>query len=126
MNRSLIENVIKIGLGAAVIAMAFPDLSWAQKLSDSVQEVRTGIETVPVVVSGIAYIAGGATMLHGAGLLKKHADAPQQNPLAPGVTRMALGGVIAALPTFMKFVNESLKTDNGATQVFQPLTKITG
>ncbi|NDE90331.1 MAG: hypothetical protein EB059_04220 [Alphaproteobacteria bacterium] len=114
MKRVLFENLFKTGLMAAVIVAACPDLSWAQDLSGSVTSVKTGIRDMPNLVSGFAYIAGGAAMLSGAGMLKKHADNPQQNPLAPGVARMSIGGVVAAAPSFLQYVNNTLKTDNGA------------
>lgn len=124
MKQSMWVDVVKIGLAAGVIAAAFPDPVWAQALSQSVDEVKTGMKNMPIVLSGLAYLAGGATMLHGAGLLKKHADAPQQNPLAAGVTRMALGGVVCALPTFMGWIATSLKTDGAQNMTFKGLSVI--
>lgn len=126
MKRSMWIDVVKIGLAAGVIVAALPDPLWAQALSQSVDEVKTGMKNMPIVLSGLAYLAGGATMLHGAGLLKKHADAPAQNPLAPGVMRMALGGVVCALPTFMGWIATSLKTDGAQNMTFKGLTPITG
>ena len=111
MKRDLFENVLKTGLVAAVIAIACPDVALAQALQNSVTEVKAGIANMPMLVSGFAYIAGGAAMLSGAGMLKKHADNPQQNPLAPGVARMALGGVVAAMPSFLSYVNGTLKSN---------------
>ena len=124
MKRSFFEDVLKIAMAAAVIAAAFPDASWAQTLKTSVDEVKTGMGNMPVVLSGLAYLAGGATMLHGAGLLKKHADNPTQNPLAQGLTRLGIGGVIAALPTAMGWVATSLKTEGATRTPFVPMTPI--
>jgi hypothetical protein len=108
MKRELLNDVVKIGLAAAVIVGALPDVSWAQDLTESVKEVKSGIGNMPIVLSGLAYLAGGATMLHGAGLLKKHADQPTGTTLAQGVSRVAIGGVIAALPVALQFVSTSL------------------
>ncbi len=126
MKRELFETVLKTGLIAAVIAMACPELSLAQALKDSVSEVKTGISNMPMLVSGFAYIAGGAAMMSGAGMLKKHADNPQQNPLAPGVARMAIGGVVAAMPSFLSYVNNSLKNDGGGALKYKPLDEVGG
>jgi hypothetical protein len=124
MKWSLFEDVLKIAVAAAVITAAFPDVSWAQTLKTSVDEVKTGMGNMPVVLSGLAYLAGGATMLHGAGMLKKHADNPTQNPLAQGLTRLGIGGVIAALPTAMGWIATSLKTEGATRTPFVPMTPI--
>ncbi len=124
MKRSFIEDILKIVTAAAVIAAAFPEFSWAQALKDSVGEVKEGMNQMPVVLSGLAYLAGGATMLHGAGLLKKHADNPTQNPLAQGLVRLSIGGVIAALPTAMGYVATTLKTQGAAQTPFVPMAPI--
>jgi hypothetical protein len=124
MKNSYWEDVLKIGLAAAVIACACPDVAFAQELQNSVTEVKTGLRDMPIVLSGLAYLAGGATLLHGAGLLKKHADGPTQTPLRQGLIRMALGGLIAALPTLMGWVSASLKTDTANEQGFIPMEMI--
>jgi ABC-type spermidine/putrescine transport system permease subunit II len=123
MKRAFFEDVLKIAAAAAVIAVALPDASWAQTLKTSVDEVKTGMTNMPTVLSGLAYLAGGATMLHGAGLLKKHSDNPTQTPLAQGLTRLGIGGVIAALPVAMAWVSNSLKTEGGNTH-FVPMSPI--
>jgi hypothetical protein len=124
MKNIMWEDVLKLGLAAAVIVAAFPDPAFAQNLGQSVGEVKTGMRNMPIVLSGLAYLAGGATMLHGAGLLKKHADAPHQTPLAQGLMRMGLGGLIAALPTLMGWIAASLKTDTANELGFIPLETI--
>ena len=124
MKRELFENLLKLGLVAAVITIACPDVALAQALKNSVEEVKGGISQMPTLVSGFAYIAGGAAMLSGAGMLKKHADNPQQNPLAPGVARMALGGVVAAMPSFLSYVNGTLKSNTEGPLKYQGLDKV--
>lgn len=125
MKRDMMSDVIKIGLAAAVIVGALPDVSWAQDLTSSVDEVKSGMTSMPIVLSGLAYLGGGATMLHGAGLLKKHADNPQNTPLAAGLTRLGIGGVIAALPIAMKFMAETL-SQGDEDMKFNAMDKITG
>jgi hypothetical protein len=113
MKNDLFENVIKLGLMAAVICVACPDAALAQKLSSSVTEIKQGISNIPTLVSGFAYFAGAATILSGAGMLKKHSENPQQNPLAPGVTRLALGAAVAALPSMISFMAQSIGRGDG-------------
>lgn len=123
MKKELLNDIVKIGLAAAMITAAFPDLSFAQVLSDSVTTVKDGIAEMPVVLSGLAYLAGGATMLHGAGLLKKHADQPTGTSLAQGLSRLGIGGVIAALPVALEFVSNTLSQGEDKLG-FQAMDKI--
>jgi hypothetical protein len=108
MKKELLNDFVKLGLAAAVISAAFPGMGFAEELADSVSTVKDGISNMPVVLSGLAYLAGGATMLHGAGLLKKHADQPTGTSLAQGLSRLGIGGVIAALPVALQFVSNTL------------------
>ena len=112
MKRELVINIVKLGVMAAVMAAAMPELSWATTLKSTVKTVQGSMTNMPVVLSGLAYLGGGATMLHGAGLLKKHADQPTGTPLAQGLTRLSIGAVIAALPVAMQFVSNTLAQGN--------------
>ena len=100
MKGQLLSTVTKGGLMAAVLALALPDVSWAgvTNLEQSISQVTLGMTNMPIVLSGCAYLAAGATMIHGCGLLKKHADNPTGQPLAAGLTRVLAGGFVAALP----------------------------
>jgi hypothetical protein len=125
MKRELFETILKVGMAAAVFAIACPDLSWAQDLQGTVKAAKSGIKDMPTIVSGFAYIAGGAAMLSGAGFLKKHADNPQQNPIAPGIMRMALGGTVAAMPAFLGWVNDSLANSTADPLKYKGLDSLT-
>lgn len=105
MKGRMAEWMIKGASLAALLAAALPDLALAAPavgsatdLEQSVRHLGNGMENMPIVLSGIAYLAAGATMIHGCGLLKKHADNPAGQPLMAGVTRLAAGGIVAALP----------------------------
>lgn len=123
MKRDLLSDVIKLGLAAGVIALALPDAAFAQTLQASVSTVKTGMTDMPTILSGIAYLGGGATMMHGAGLLKKHADNPQSAPLAAGLSRLAIGGVVAALPVALQFMGNTL-AQNGSGMTFNKMGQI--
>ncbi len=123
MKRDLFNDLVKLGLAAAVITAAFPDISFAEELADSVQTVKEGMGDMPIVLSGAAYLAGGATMLHGAGLLKKHADQPTGTSLHQGLSRLGIGGVIAALPVALQFVSSTLSQGKDSLG-FEPMEKI--
>jgi hypothetical protein len=124
MRNTLWEDILKLSLAATVIALACPDVALAQELQQSVSEVKTGMQMMPTVLSGVAYLGGGATMMHGAGLLKKHADGPTQVPLAQGLMRMGVGAAIAALPILMGWVGDSLKTRDANQLDFVSMSEI--
>jgi hypothetical protein len=50
MKHAMWEDVLKIGLAAAVIAVAVPDPAFAQALGDSVGEVKGGMRNMPIVL----------------------------------------------------------------------------
>lgn len=108
MKRAFIEGLVKMAVIAGVMALALPDLSWASDFGQTVDKTKTNLTNAPTIVSAIAYIVGGATMLSGAASLKKHADTPQQEPLQKGVMRLGVGATVAALPPLMGWVQNSL------------------
>ena len=109
------DTVLKLGLMAAVVSMAIPDISWAgSALQTSVDGVKNGITNMPVVVSGVAYTTGAALLISGALKLKAHADNPGSAPLAAGLTRLGVGGGLASVPTFVGWLQDSLSVNNSA------------
>lgn len=124
---------VKLAVLALVLAAAFPGLSLAAavNLKQSVDTVTGGMTDMPIILSGIAYLAAGATMLHGAGLLKKHADQPQSTPLMQGMSRIMAGGFIAALPFTISWAINTFNLqgncpDGGKCAVYIPLPHNTG
>ncbi len=126
MKRELFNDLIKLGLAAGVLAIGMPDLAAAAgTLADTVQQTETNMNSMPTVLSGLAYLGGGATMLHGAGLLKKHADQPTGTPLAQGLTRLGIGAFVASLPVAIGYLQSSLSQGSQNTG-FHAMDKITG
>ena len=100
-------------LTAAVMAVALPELAMAQDLASSVNEVHTGLQSIPSVVAGAFYIGGAALIGAGALKLKAHAENPGQHPIGHGLGRIVSGSALIALPAFATWLNSSLNIGTG-------------
>jgi hypothetical protein len=121
MMTKLMESIFKGGVMAALFAAAMPDIALAAvttatDLKGSVSQLGEGMTNMPIVLSGIAYLAAGATMIHGCGLLKKHADNPTSQPLMAGVSRLMAGGVVASLPFGLNWAINSFNWGGSSTE----------
>lgn len=109
-----IRNLIfKIGFVAFVIACSLPSVAMANGLQSSTEAIIQAIQYMPIIISGIAYLHGGATVLAGANKLKQHAEDPTKTPMGQGISRIVLGGTISSLPTFMGWLQSSLGVGGG-------------
>lgn len=130
MNDRFLDMLLKTGLAAALLILASPDSAFAAVAGDlrsSVDKVTGGMSDMPIVLSGIAYLAAGATMMQGCGLLKKHADNPTGQPLAAGLTRIFAGGFIAAMPYALSWAVNTFAWDGGLIKFpYVPLTSVGG
>jgi hypothetical protein len=113
----LMNNIFQWGVLAAIVAVAFPEMSWAQNsIGGSLNDFRTAdVSAVAPLVNGIAYTAGAVLGISGALKLKAHAENPQQEKLAPGLGRLLAGGAVAALPTVIRTASETLHMSGNIT-----------
>lgn len=107
------ELVCKTALLAAVLSFAFPEIGAAQNMQATAKALVDSLKDLPVVMSGVSYLFGGMLVLGGANKLKMHAENPTQTPMSHGIVRIGTGGMIAGLPPFMNWVNNSLSIGNG-------------
>lgn len=111
MNKAKLRNEILNGLLMAAIvaaALPFPDLAWAQDLGSATLKIKTGIASMPQVVSGVSYIAGAALSMAGLVKLKAHSENPTQTPMGHGLGRLGAGAALLALPSLGTFVQTSI------------------
>lgn len=108
---------------AAVISVAWPEPAVAQNIGSTASALVDAMKDMPTIISGVAYMFGGLLVLGGANKLKMHAENPQQTPMSHGLVRIGTGGMIAALPPFMGWVNNSLAIGNNNVK-FKKLDKI--
>ncbi len=103
---------LKFSLLGAVTALAFPEFAFAQDMQSTTTALVEGLKDMPTIISGCAYLAGGVMVLGGANKLKMHAENPMQTPLSHGLVRIGVGGIVAGLPPFMAWVNNTMSIGN--------------
>ncbi|HVY12656.1 MAG TPA: hypothetical protein VHB73_03735 [Alphaproteobacteria bacterium] len=108
---------------ALVLAAAWPHAAQAQNMQTTTAAIVDAMKDLPTIVSGAAYTFGGLMILGGANKLKMHAENPSQTPMSHGIVRIGVGGVVAGLPPFMAWVNNSLAIGNNRLG-FKRLEKI--
>lgn len=106
------ESFLKGLAMAGVLALAWPHAAHAQNMQNTAAAVVEAMKDLPTIISGVAYTFGGILVLGGANKLKMHAENPSQTPMSHGIVRIGVGGVIAGLPPFMAWVNNSLAIGN--------------
>ncbi|MDD3288824.1 MAG: hypothetical protein PHX43_07475 [Alphaproteobacteria bacterium] len=108
-NQQLMQDVAKCAVMAALAVIAMPDLAIAaDRLSGTVADVGDQIATLPNLISLGCYVGGIVMMSSGALKLKAHAENPASEKLAPGISRLTVGGAIAALPPLTAWVKNTL------------------
>lgn len=122
--KHFLAEVLKGAALAAVVACALPEPLWAQNAQATTKAIVEALKDMPVIISGVSYIFGGMLVLGGANKLKMHAENPMQTPMSHGLVRIGVGGLIAGLPPFMGWVNNSLGVGNKGLG-FKKLDKIT-
>lgn len=83
----------------------------ANTFSDVAENIITSIESLPGMLTGLAYIFGLLMGVTGILKLKDHVENPGQTPLKDGAIRLASGGALFALP----IVYESMLNTIGLT-----------
>jgi len=111
MKITMKNELFKLGVLTAIVAVAMPEISLAQQdLNQWTEAVATEEGTaIPYVVTVIGYIIGAVLMLSGALSLKKHAENPATEPLGKGLGRLIIGAIITAIPALLSMLQESSK-----------------
>lgn len=111
----LMQDIFKWSVLATVVSVAFPEMSLAANIGAGLKGVQTDISTLPKLVSGIAYVIGGALGIIGGLKLKKHAENPAQEKMGPGLVTLLVGGGIAALPSLIQTMTDTLRISGNAS-----------
>jgi hypothetical protein len=119
----LLNNLFQWGVLAAIVAVAMPELAWAQTtLGNALDSVSSNeLSSMPKIVSGVAYIGGAVLAVSGAMALKRHAENPTQEKMSVGIARLIAGGGIAMLPVLLQTIESSLHTGSQAA-AYTPLS----
>jgi hypothetical protein len=108
--KQLMKDLLQAGLMTAVVAVALPDMSWAQQSdlgTTTSTFAKSELSGIPGLISAGCYIGGVLMMVSGSLKLKAHAEKPDQEKLAPGVSRLTVGAALAALPTALGWIRSS-------------------
>ncbi|MDD3288822.1 MAG: hypothetical protein PHX43_07465 [Alphaproteobacteria bacterium] len=115
-HKSFNSGLLLQGLVASfLIVLAAPDFALAQEdLGSTVSMISTNqLGGIPNLISTICYIAGIVMMVGGALKLRQHSENPSQTPLSHGLSRLIVGGSIAALPPLTAWVNKTTMINGG-------------
>jgi len=91
-----------IGFVLVVLLLTTTDAEAQQKLGDVITNTMKSIQTLPNLLSLVAYLSGSFFAVWGIFKFKDHVDNPSQNPLSAGVKRFLAGGMFLALPAMAK------------------------
>ncbi len=122
LKEKFINSIFNWGVMAAIVAVAFPELSFAQgSIGESFQDLRVfEVANVPPLVNAVAFTAGAVLGISGALKLKAHAENPASEKLAPGIARLLAGGAVAALPVVVGTAFETLHINQEIQGVDMP------
>jgi hypothetical protein len=119
-NKQLLEktakpqnNVIVTALITLVITALWPDFAAAdtvdaQSLGDVICNIRDSIRPFVHIFNGLAYISGGAFVVKGLYLLKKHANNPDDSQTTKAIAHMLAGATLVALPALGATLQQTL------------------
>ena len=85
---------------------------YANNFSSVASNINTSIESIPGLLTALAYLFGILLGVLGILKIKDHVENPSQTPLKDGAIRLAAGGALFALPIIYEAMTETL--DQGA------------
>ena len=101
MKSQKLLTAVKWGILASVTVLALPDFALASA-GDSLESFTDQDASMVVpLISVASYTIGAFLGVSGALKLKKHAENPAQEKLAPGIAALLAGGGLVALPSLM-------------------------
>ena len=123
---TLLNNLFQWGALAALVAVAMPDLAFAQAgVGQALVDVRQNeLPSVITTINAVSFIGGAVLGISGVLKLKQHAENPSQNKMAQGIAHLMAGGGLALLPTLLGTLQntthlQSNATFNGIANTFQ-------
>lgn len=102
-------------LAAIAVLVASPAFATSSnQLSDSVDNVRNNLSTVPIIINFAAYIIGFALAVAGVGKLKAHVDNPGNTPIKDGLGRVGAAALFISIPFLLDMVRATQNIGSGA------------
>ncbi len=103
-------NRTSLMMGAALMSgmLLSSSAAHANNFSSIAQNITTSVESVPGLLTGLAYMFGILIGVLGILKIKDHVENPQQTPLKDGAIRLAAGGGLFALPIVYEAMFETI------------------
>lgn len=102
-----------LSLAALTVLMTSPAFASTQQVSDTVNNVRDNLTTVPILINFAAYIIGFALTVAGVAKLKAHVDNPGQTAIKDGLGRLAAGALFISIPFVLDIIRNTQKVQTG-------------
>jgi ABC-type spermidine/putrescine transport system permease subunit II len=111
LNTHKLAAAVTVGLmvGASDVAVANQNM---KNVSDN---LVASSQTLPNLISVVAYVAGLAMAVFGIMKIKEHVDNPAQVKLKDGLIRLGVGGALLALPFILNVATNSLSNGQAGT-----------
>jgi len=93
---------------AGIIAMRTGEANAGNNFSNIAQNISTSTESIPGLLSALAYLFGILLGVLGVMKIKDHVENPTQTPLKDGAIRLASGGALFALPILFEAMSETI------------------
>ncbi len=110
-----------VALVAAITVLASPAFAMPTgsgtgtgQMSDSIDNVRNNMSTLPILINYASYIIGVALGVAGVSKLKAHVDNPGQNPIKDGLGRLAASGLFISLPFLLDMIRNTQAVGGGS------------
>ncbi len=79
------------------------------------QNITTSTESIPGLLTGLAYLFGILLGVLGVLKIKDHVENPGQTPLKDGAIRLAAGGALFAIPIINQAMFNTIGSDTSVT-----------
>ena len=118
------KNYYAIGaaLTAGMLTASTDAHAAGKSFSDIATNIATSIQSLPGLISGLAFLFGSLIGVLGIMKIKDHVENPTQTPLKDGAIRLAAGGGLFALPIIYDAMFTTIGT--GTTTDVAKLNKV--
>lgn len=125
MFKFLNRKSVQLSAAATAGYLASSTEARANDFSNVATNVITSIQSVPGLLSGLAYMFGILLGVLGILKIKDHVENPSNTPLKDGAIRLAAGGALFALPFIYEAMTQTTNNGNvGAATAAAKLTKV--
>lgn len=108
----ILNKTFAYALVAGLAIAAVPDMAWAQGVANTLNNVRSNqLSPIVNIMNAVFYVAAFGFAFSGAKGLKDHTENPSTK-LAPQIAKLGVGGTLAAVPSLLGRLNESVQLGN--------------